>query len=478
MKSAMARANKEGTGESSMRTMFGGYYRPSDSEFEALWKNAIFIFDTNVLLNLYRYQSATRDTLFGVVERLSDRVWIPYHVGLEFQRNRMKVIAEQHRRFSEVRGIVNKSLDQMQSQLEGLQLKKRHSHINPDLLVEELGAIRDAFFKELDSSEEKSISVSSKDQIRERIDGLFSGRIGSKPKNQEEVDDWCKEGENRFRHAIPPGFKDSIKEEGEEETFAYSGITYQRKFGDLIIWKQILAYVGERQAKDVIFVTDDSKSDWWWKVSAEGLKTIGVRPELVDEISRFAAVERFYAYNTESFLGYANRQLDARVTNEAIEEVREVSSQLRRSLIERAALRQTLEQSAETAVTDWLLETYNSVRVGKDRFPDFVCREDGREIGFEVKLVKSVRSLRQRLPLAILNASKILNENDYFRITIVLVCLDSVGLDETIALASKRHWPQVRGNVNLLVGKGELSESGQFVKRFIPYHQVILGAEE
>jgi len=93
-----------------MRNIFKGYYRPTEDDFKTLWANAIFIFDTNVLLNLYRYQSSTRDALFEVMERLHDRVWIPYHVGLEFQRNRLKVIAEQHKRFSDVRNIVTKSL--------------------------------------------------------------------------------------------------------------------------------------------------------------------------------------------------------------------------------------------------------------------------------------------------------------------------------------------------------------------------------
>lgn len=35
-----------------MKEQFKGYYNLSNSEFEELWDNAIFIFDTNVLLNL------------------------------------------------------------------------------------------------------------------------------------------------------------------------------------------------------------------------------------------------------------------------------------------------------------------------------------------------------------------------------------------------------------------------------------------
>jgi hypothetical protein len=39
-----------------MKDIFRGYYKLDDDEFKQLWKKAVFIFDTNVLLNLYRYQ--------------------------------------------------------------------------------------------------------------------------------------------------------------------------------------------------------------------------------------------------------------------------------------------------------------------------------------------------------------------------------------------------------------------------------------
>ncbi len=44
-----------------MKGIFKGYHQPTEEEFSQLWRNALFVFDTNVLLNLYRYQSATRD---------------------------------------------------------------------------------------------------------------------------------------------------------------------------------------------------------------------------------------------------------------------------------------------------------------------------------------------------------------------------------------------------------------------------------
>ena len=47
-----------------MKNIFKGYYKLGDKELQPLWEKAQFIFDTNVLLNLYRYQSTTSNELF------------------------------------------------------------------------------------------------------------------------------------------------------------------------------------------------------------------------------------------------------------------------------------------------------------------------------------------------------------------------------------------------------------------------------
>ena len=70
----------------------------------------------------------------------------------------------------------------------------------------------------------------------------------------------------------------------------------------MIIWKQILSFAKDKAIKDIILVTDDSKSDWWWKIESSGPKVIGPRPELVEEIMREAGVDIIYVYNSEGSL--------------------------------------------------------------------------------------------------------------------------------------------------------------------------------
>ena len=76
-----------------MKKIFPGYYRPSDDQVSEAWATGLFVLDANVLLNLYRYPKEARDNLIEVLNKVSDRIWIPNHAALEYQRNRPSVIA-------------------------------------------------------------------------------------------------------------------------------------------------------------------------------------------------------------------------------------------------------------------------------------------------------------------------------------------------------------------------------------------------
>lgn len=81
-------------------------------------------------------------------------------------------------------------------------------------------------------------------------------------------DEMLKELDYRNLHKIPPGYKDSGKDD--------SGI------GDLVIWKTIL-WIGETEQKHLTFVTGEEKSDWWYQSNNRALYP---RFELVDEYRR------------------------------------------------------------------------------------------------------------------------------------------------------------------------------------------------
>ena len=78
-----------------MRTTFPAYYRPSEELLRELWQKATIALDANVLLNLYRYPIQARNDLLSVLRRVSGRLFVPYQAALEYQRQRLHVIALQ-----------------------------------------------------------------------------------------------------------------------------------------------------------------------------------------------------------------------------------------------------------------------------------------------------------------------------------------------------------------------------------------------
>ncbi|WP_017389301.1 PIN-like domain-containing protein [Acinetobacter calcoaceticus] len=451
-----------------MKEQFKGYYNLEEKEFEELWNNGIFIFDTNVLLNLYRYQHDTRDALLKVMEKLNNRVWIPYHVGLEFQRNRPIVIAEQYKKFSEVKNIIDKSILTMKKEFDNLQLKTRHSYINPDKLIENFESIKNSFFNDLKKLEETSINTSSRDEIRERIDILFKNNIGLPPKNQEEIDKVMTEGELRYKKNIPPGFKDLSKDEKNPDEFTYSNITYKSKYGDLIIWKQIIEHVKTNSYKNIVFVTDDSKADWLWKIESNGSKILGVRPELKDEFYRETNVKNFHIYNTKSFLSYANDNLNAKVTKEAIQEVGDISNILKNTykLHYRSKIS---EEISERAVYRWLSSRLPNIEYNNQSYPDFITFVDDKKYGFEIKSLDNINSFRvlNIVKSHINKAYEALSEKQFHEISIIFYMF---GLDKDIVnkiiYNIKEAFSDPEGNINIIIGTIEISDEDRQIYNF------------
>ncbi len=63
-----------------MRNLLPGFYKRSEEELSKIWQEGIFVFDTNMLLNVYRYKQKTRARYIEILDLLKQRnqLWIPY----------------------------------------------------------------------------------------------------------------------------------------------------------------------------------------------------------------------------------------------------------------------------------------------------------------------------------------------------------------------------------------------------------------
>ena len=282
-----------------MREKFSSYYRPEEEWFSKLWQDCTFVLDANVLLNLYRYSQDTSEQFLTLLESIQERLWLPYQAALEYQQRRLDIISSETRAYTDALALSEKLKDSLTS-------SRRHPFADEKLVentLELLGKLED----DLKERQEEREKLLSHDPLQIRIGNLFTGRVGDYP--QEEVDqEIASRGDERFAREVPPGYMDKSK----------SG---DRKYGDLKIWLEIIDYA-KRENKDIVFITDDAKEDWWLEHRG---RIIGPRPELIDEISVKAGVS-FYMYRPSVFMQYANEHLHQEIKPESIVEIRNLSS--------------------------------------------------------------------------------------------------------------------------------------------------------
>lgn len=307
-----------------MKLGFPSFYPPTEEEYQQLWRDATIILDTNVLLNLYRVPATTRDEIFTALELLKEKLWIPHQVALEYQRNRLTVIASARKVTDEVLTAAVSTVEQLRKRVETLQIEKRGLGLDPRPLLDDLEKANKSLVEAIDAAHSTQPEIGSTDPIRERLDALFGTQVGAGPATQNELDALCQDGERRFSEKIPPGYADAEKERNPNEaTYIHNHLKYSRKFGDLIVWRQILDKVKNDKSAGVILVTGDNKEDWWWR---EHGRTLGPHPELASEIRREAGVSLFWMYSSVNFIEQAARYTSARISEQTVRELQEATA--------------------------------------------------------------------------------------------------------------------------------------------------------
>ena len=290
-----------------MKDLFPGHYKPSKEEFQKLWTEYVFVFDTNILLNVYRYSEKTRERLFEILGLLQDRIWLPYQVAYEYQEERLNVISHQLKPYEEIENVLNENLDKLSSVIESY--RKRHSFtslVDDKKIISTTKNANKRTIKVLEEAKQQYPNLIENDIYREKIGELFLDKIGS-PHSEEELDQVYKQCASRFKKEIPPGYKDKTKS------------VESKQYGDAIVWLQIIEYA-KAQNKPIIFVTDDNKDDWWKRHQGQ---TISPRTELIEEMKAEAGVD-FWMYTGDRFLGYVEDYLKLLEEPEAIEEAKDI----------------------------------------------------------------------------------------------------------------------------------------------------------
>ncbi|WP_418302325.1 PIN-like domain-containing protein [Lysinibacillus fusiformis] len=279
-------------------TVFREFFYNEKIDFKNLGEDTIVIFDTNTLLNIYRYSNDTREKLIKAISSIRKNIWMPYQVGLEFNLNRRNVIEklkkDQEDKKSELNDTLTKSINVLSQRVTDISLKSTDAKLKKNEINKFINEKLTAFNKELvEKVEELYKMLDLEKDLASEIATIFDGQIGE-CYTQEQLNEKLTDAATRYERKIPPGYQDSRK----NGIVYYNGIEFEEKYGDLIVWNQILDRASVEKINKVVFVTDDNKEDWWYNCNN---KTIGPRAELKNEMQRVANAD-FYMLNANSFL--------------------------------------------------------------------------------------------------------------------------------------------------------------------------------
>jgi|688.fasta_scaffold184121_3 hypothetical protein len=352
------------------------YFLTEERE-KRLWENCIFVFDTSAILNLYYYSKLILDdiskSIFSKLES-QERLWIPQRVEYEFFKNREDKITEPIQQYKDlinndhnndkkdknndkyyvqkidqsikhIEQIFNEEIREITVQLNALsqKIKKqdRHPYFEDPLLIRDFQNIITNFNDPVKNELEQLHDI---EKLKKAFD-TFQNKIAEEIKNKEkeinknfqiftgdkdkdpvfkifncfqvgeeysfgELREIAKEGYERYDSEIPPGYKDKTAKQGI------------RKYGDLIIWKQIIDYANNNQ-KNIILINNDTKEDWWDKTP----KKPKPREELIKEFYDYTNNMEIWMYNLYDFIHKAKQLLGAKIAPEVLEEVKEIEKE-------------------------------------------------------------------------------------------------------------------------------------------------------
>lgn len=354
-----------------MKKEFPGHFSGKPDEIEKMWNECVFILDANVLLNLYRYSELTRLKLLEVLQLLVDRLWVPHQVVLEYLNNRLGVISGQ-----------SKSYDDTVKKIEILRKALEDHNQHPFIKSETLKVGLDVFARIVDELNSNKLTHEERitsDELKDRLEVLLDGRVG-KSYSHADLEKIIVDGKVRYEQKKPPGFCDA-KKGGDSKVFAEAC----RPYGDYIVWLQIIDYAKEAN-KPVIFITGDTKDDWW--DSFQG-RTLGPHPQLIEEFVSSVGQD-FYMYPPDRFLEKASVYLKQDTNDQAVAEIREILEDDSQAAF--AASQAAIEAMLERDAAQW---TDTNIEFYKEN-PSFGSVENAvvkeRKIAFKTRFLAMMKS--------------------------------------------------------------------------------------
>ncbi|MBN1877386.1 MAG: DUF4935 domain-containing protein [Anaerolineae bacterium] len=233
--------------------------------------NCIVVLDTNSLLVPYTIGKKSLDEIRHVYAKLvkEKRLIVPGQVAREFANNRanklVQIFQQLSRKINSVPQLHKGKYPLLESLKQYQEAIELEGQIDA-LLKKYRGTVREVL--------EHIRSWTWNDPVSLLYAELFKqGVVFDPPFDRSEMET---ELARRQLHHIPPGYKDSGKDD--------------KGIGDLLVWFTILE-AGKTHNQSIIFVSGEEKPDWWHKSEGQALYP---RYELVDEFRRYSGGHSFH----------------------------------------------------------------------------------------------------------------------------------------------------------------------------------------
>ena len=275
-----------------------GYFNLTAEKEDYLWNHAVIVLDTSTLGNLYCMAEEPKQTLLDIFKIVEKRVWLPGHVVYEYKKNRTDLIERSFESyFLPKQGVyVNKYESEMNEFLKENSSDNYHPYLDPKslkvieaadtIIRENLKVIKDEIKAQYSKRQEALRGVIENDAIQRFVEAVSKGE----PFGFSEQLEIAREGELRYRNLVPPGYEDAPP--------FYENKKGLQRYGDLIVWKEILRFSKEKQLP-IIFVCNDLKNDWFYFEGKRATST--PRHELIKEFQDETG-QLFWMYSLKDFI--------------------------------------------------------------------------------------------------------------------------------------------------------------------------------
>lgn len=246
---------------------------------ESIRDNCDVVLDTNVLLFPYTTGTASLAGIRQLYERLQQerRLFIPAQVAREFAKRRASKIGD-------IISALSKKREALQSPANiSYPLVSGFSEYTEVLKA---SGAAEAAIKAYRNALTALVDAVKSRGLNDPVAAIYAEVFSEESVRHHSVpdDEIITDLRRRYDHDIPPGYKDSTKDDG--------GI------GDFQIWLTILA-IGTSNRRPLVFVSGDEKPDWQYRTENQ---VFAPRYELIDEYRRASDGKGFYMLSFSNFL--------------------------------------------------------------------------------------------------------------------------------------------------------------------------------